>query len=119
MRKSDLAKVGDKIKYQVHLTVSDGYNHQKGILYDGVILRHSISSITEVEFIGDDGTPVKDTLYYNSFNSGEASFELLISDDEFELRKKEWLENAIKEAKEESERELVKRLEFLKSVTFN
>jgi hypothetical protein len=115
MRKSDLAKAGDKIKYQVHLTVSEGYNHQKGILYDGYIIRHSINSITEVEFIGDDGTLVRDTMYYNSFNSGESSFELLISDEEFEKRKAEWLADAIKEA----EQVFSERIEFLKSITFD
>lgn len=115
MRKSDLAKAGDKIKYQVHMTVSDGYNHQKGIIYDGHIIRHSINTITEVEFIGDDGTPVHDYVYYNSFNSGESSFELILSDEEFEKRKAEWLSNAIKEA----EKAFSERVEFLKSITFD
>lgn len=118
MQKYDLAKTGDAIKFQTHVGMKDGYNYQKGKLYDGHVIKHSIGYSTDVEFTGDDGTIVAVTIEYGSFNGGYNSFELIISDDEFERRKVEWLENAIATAKANSAEALEKQIKYLTSVEF-
>lgn len=116
MHKSDLAKGGDPIKFQTNVAMKDGYNYQIGNIYDGHIVSHSTDQATTVEFVGDDGSPVVTTLYYDSYSIGMESFELLISDDELELRKNAWLEKEIEIAKENSDAALTKLINHLKSV---
>lgn len=112
MRKSDICKVGDKIKFQSHVPIKEGYNYQKNKIYDGHILEHSKDHHTKIEFIGDDGNPVITDIFYDIFNSGMESFEIIISDEEYETRKKEWLKAAIEIENARHE----KQIEYLKSL---
>lgn len=112
MYKSDFCKVGDTIKFEVHVPIKEGYNYQKDKKYDGYILEHSKDRHTKIEFIGDDGTPVTTTIFYGSFNSGMESFEIIISDEEYEIRKQEWLKAAIEIENARHE----KQIEHLKSL---
>ena len=119
MRKSDLAKSGDKIKFQSRRKVPDGYNYQQGKTYDGCIIRHQIQSNSELEFIGDDGTLVKYTTSYNEFEGYIPPFTLLVSDEELEQRAAEWLATSIKEATAQAEYQLKKAISQLKAVLFS
>lgn len=114
LSKYELAKPGDKIKFQVLVTIKDGYNYQKGTMYDGHVIQH-YESATDVEFIGDDGTIVKTTVDHKY---GAESIELVISDEEFEKRKVEWLDAAIETAKINAEEAFVKQVNYLKSIEF-
>lgn len=114
LSKYELAKPGDKIKFQVLVTIQDGYNYQKGKVYDGHVIQHYESS-TDVEIIGDDGTIVKTTVDHKY---GAEIIELILSDDDFEKRKEEWLENAIEQAKINAEEAFVKQVNYLKSIEF-
>jgi hypothetical protein len=112
--KYTLAKAGDKITFEVMVQIKDGYNYQKGTIYDGHVIQH-YDSATDVEFVGDDGSIVKVTVYHKD---GAENFELIISDDEFEKRKVEWLDNAIEIAKKNAEEAFLKQVNYLKSVDF-
>lgn len=112
--KYKLAKAGDKITFEVMVQIKDGYNYQKGTIYDGHVIQH-YDSATDVEFVGDDGSIVKVTVYHKD---SPEKFELIISDDEFEKRKVEWLDNAIEIAKKNAEEAFVKQVNYLKSVDF-
>lgn len=112
MYKSDLCRVGDKIKFEVHVPIKEGYNYQKDKKYDGYILEHSKDRHTKIEFIGDDGNPVTTTIFYGSFNSGMESFQIIISDEEYEKRKQEWLKEAIQVENDRHE----KQIKYLKSL---
>ena len=114
MYKYELAKPGDKIKFQILVEIKEGYNYQKGKVYDGSVIKH-YESATDVEFIGDDGNIVKTTADHKY---GAETIELIISDEEFEKRKKEWLEAAIEVAKINAEKALTKQVNYLKSLEF-
>lgn len=114
MPKYKLAKAGDKITFQVMVQMKDGYNYQKGTLYEGHVIKH-YDSATDVEFFGDDGTLIKTTVDHKY---GAETIELIISDDEFEKRKVEWLDNAIEVAKINAEEAFAKQVNYLKSVEF-
>lgn len=114
LNKYELARTGDNIKFQVLVTMNDGYNYQKGTVYDGHVIKH-YSSATDVEIIGDDGTIVKTTVDHKY---GAEKIELIISDEEFEKRKAEWLDTAIEEAKIDAEAAFAKKVNYLKSVEF-
>lgn len=115
MQKSYLAKTGDKIKFQVNVPMKESSNYQKGILYDGVIIEHHPEQLTRIEFIGDNKEIVKTSIFYDCYSSGMESFEIIISEEELQKRKEEWLANAVKIATDKYN----KQLEFLNSVTFD
>lgn len=119
MRKYDLAKSGDKIKFQYRRQVANGKNYQQGKIYDGYIVSHYIESQTALEFIGDDGSLVKYTIFHNEFDGSSASFEILISDEDFETRKAAWLAKSIEEAIAQAEHELKKTISKLNAVRFS
>ena len=114
MRKSDLAKEGDKIKFQSHVEIKEGYNYQKGKIYDGYVVSHRVNQATEVSFIGDDGSMVNSSIYYDNFCNGMESFEILISDEELEHRVSEWLTKSIEIEKKTFE----DRVNALKKIKF-
>lgn len=114
MSKNQLSKVGDKVKFQENVPIKEGMNYQYGKIYDGIITKHVNDVITEIDIIGDDGSIVKVNITYDCFSSGMNSFELLISKEELEERKKEWMENAIAIEKAEYD----KKVNYLKSIEF-
>lgn len=78
--KNTLAITGDKITFKTNVEVKEGYNFQKGNLYNGHIISHSDAN-TLIEFIGDNGEPVKTTISYDVYSNGMSEFCLQISDE--------------------------------------
>jgi len=114
LNKYELAQAGDKITFQVLVKMKDGYNYQQGKIYDGTVIKR-YESATDVAFVGDDGSIVEITVDHKY---GAESIELIISDEDFEKRKDEWLEKAIEVAKINAEEAFAKQVNYLKSVTF-
>lgn len=114
LSKYELAQAGDKITFQLLVEIKPGHNYQKGKIYDGHVIKH-YDSATDVEIIGDDGTMVKTTVDHKY---GAEHIELIISDEEFKKRKKEWLDDAIEVARINAEEAFTKQVNYLKSVEF-
>lgn len=115
LNKHELAHVGDKITFQLMVEIKPGYNYHKGKIYDGQIVKRYGDSATDVEFVGDDGSLVSTTVDHKH---GTEKIELVLSDEELEQRKAEWLENAIEVAKNNAEAAFTKQVEYLKSIEF-
>lgn len=115
--KSHLAKAGDKIKFQVHVDTAKDSTYKKGTLYDGVVIEHS-DSFTELEIIDDNKNKQTVFICYNSFADGYESFQLLISEEEFKLRKKEWINNSYNLFKDTKEKEIQQHFKYLQSIDF-
>lgn len=114
LSKYELAHAGDKITFQVLVKMKEGHNYQQGKIYDGKVVKR-YESATDVAFVGDDGSIVETTVDHKY---GAETIELIISDEDFEKRKKEWLENAIEVAKINAEEAFTKQVNYLKSVEF-
>jgi len=114
LNKYALAQAGDQITFQILVEIKPGYNYHKGKIYEGYVIKHYASE-TDVEFIGDDGSLVKTTVDHKH---GPEKIELIISDEEFEKRKEEWLEAAIERAKVNAEEAFTKQVNYLKSIEF-
>lgn len=114
LNKYELAQAGDKIAFQVLVKMKDGYNYQQGKIYNGKVVKR-YESATDVAFVGDDGSIVETTVDHKY---GAETIELIISDEDFEKRKDEWLEKAIEVAKINAEEAFTKQVNYLKSVTF-
>lgn len=114
LNKYELARVGDKITFELLVEIKPGYNFQKGTIYHGHVTKRYESS-TDVVIVGDDGTLVE-TIVDHKY--GAEKIEILLSNEEFEKRKEEWLENAIEQAKINAEEAFTKQINYLKSVTF-
>ena len=115
--KSHLAKAGDKIKFQVHVDTAKDATYKKGNLYDGVVIQHS-DSFTELEIIDDNKNIQTVFICYNSFADGYESFQLLLSEEEFEVRKKEWIDNSYHLFKDTKEKEIQQHFKYLQSIEF-
>lgn len=114
LNKYELARVGDKITFELLVEIKPGYNFQKGTIYHGHVTKR-YESATDVVIVGDDGTLVE-TIVDHKY--GAEKIEILLSDEEFEKRKEEWLENAIEQAKINAEAAFTKQVEYLKSIEF-
>lgn len=114
LSKYELARAGDKITFELLVEIKPGYNFQKGTIYHGHVIKR-YESATDVVIVGDDGTLVE-TIVDHKY--GAEKIEILLSDEEFEKRKEEWLENAIEQAKINAEAAFTKQVEYLKSIEF-
>lgn len=114
LSKYELARAGDKITFELLVEIKPGYNYQKGTIYQGHVTKR-YESATDVVIVGDDGTLVETTVDHKY---GAEKIEILLSDEEFEKRKEEWLENAIEQAKINAETAFTKQVEYLKSIEF-
>lgn len=114
LSKYELARAGDKITFELLVEIKPGYNYQKGTIYQGHVTKR-YRSATDVVIVGDDGTLVETTVDHKY---GAEKIEILLSDEEFEKRKEEWLENAIEQAKINAEAAFTKQVEYLKSIEF-
>lgn len=113
LTKDALYKNGDKIRFKFEAPLNKGLGYGNDVWYEGVILEHHVDAVTRVEITIDDGSKLKTETYYNDFNAGMESIELLVSDEELQKRLQEWIDKAVAE---ETER-YNNRLEVLKSVT--
>lgn len=118
MRKSSLAREGDKVKFQTHLPTKEGVPYQKGTLYDGVVIRHKIDQITQIEIIDDNKQKTIVDVFYDIFSDGLETFELMISEEEFEVRKKEWIESTCQQLRKEMEEKLAASITAVKETKF-
>lgn len=110
-----LYKVGDKIEYIFNAPLKEGLSYRHNVWYPGEITAHSTDSSTSVKFIDDNGDEKESTTYYNDFMGGYESIKLIITPEELEKRRLEWVAEHIAIAKEAYE----DRVEFLNSIKFS
>lgn len=119
MRKSDLAKVGDKVKFQVNSPTRKDISYQMGKVYDGVILKHQIDVDTQINIIDDNGDTTCVRISYDCFSNGMSSFDLDIPDEEFEARKQEWVSKTCDNIRKEMAQKLEERINYIENVKFH
>lgn len=119
MRKSDLAQVGDKVKFQVNVATRPDTPYQLGKVYDGIVVKHVIDSTTEINIIDDNGNTTLVYISYDCYSNGMSSFELNISDEEFEARKQEWVTKTCDIIRKEMAQKLEDRINYIENIKFH
>lgn len=87
------------------------------VKYDAVILRHYPGRSTEVLATNDRGESETVLVTHSGWDSGYEYLTLLISDEELEIRRKEWIKTQIEKENsqfEESKKKHKKRLASIK-----
>lgn len=110
----EIYKIGDNVQLVFNVPFKEGHPFTHNVKYDGVITKNVPGSYTEVQVTNDNGVKTEVSVSYNSFTSGYESIFLMISENELESRRQEWIQRQINtETKKYND-----RIEFLKKIKF-
>lgn len=112
---TELFKVGDKAQFRYNAPLKEEYPFKHEVWYDGVIVKHVDDSITLVEIENEHGVKEEASLSYGSFNSGYESARVILTLEEFNARKENYINAELRKAAIEYK----KRIDYLLKLDFH
>ncbi len=106
-------KVGDKAHLVFEVPMAEDSFWTQGVKYDAVILEHYPGRSTHVLSTNDRGESETVVVAHSGWDSGYEYLTLLISDEELEIRRKEWIQTQIEKENSRFEEEKKKHKERL------